>query len=207
MTKPITIRDIQVITTQPYSYARHVVVKVLTSEPGLYGVGCASFTTKFHAVVTALEKHLKPYLLGHDVTRIEEIWQMAMLHGYWRNGPVLNNAVSGVDQALWDIQGKQANMPVYQLLGGKMREAAHVYTHADGQTPQEVAQNVKHLMAEGYRYIRIQLGGYGGRSDAIVKPDNAASLRAFAQADFEPADPTSPPDRGAIGLCLTRARA
>jgi len=173
MTKPVTIRDIQVITTQPYSYARLVIVKVLTSEPGLYGLGCASFTTKFHAVVTALEKHLKPFLLGRDVTRIEEIWQMAMLHGYWRNGPVLNNAVSGVDQALWDIQGKQANMPVYQLLGGKTREAAHVYTHADGNTPQEVADNVKRYMAEGYRYVRIQLCGYGGQSDSIVKPENA----------------------------------
>ena len=162
MTKPVTIQDVQVITTQP-SGQRLVIVKVITSEPGLYGLGCATFTQRFHAVVAALEGHLKPFVLGRDVSRIEEIWQMAMVNGYWRNGPVLNNAISGIDQALWDIKGKLAGMPVYDLLGGKCREAAAVYTHADGREPQEVEENVRKFMAEGYRYIRIQMGGYGGQ--------------------------------------------
>jgi mannonate dehydratase len=72
---------------------------------------------------------------------------MSMVHGYWRNGPVLNNAISGVDQALWDIKGKQAGMPVYDLLGGKCREGAHVYVHADGPTPDEVAARVREYQA------------------------------------------------------------
>ena len=172
MSKPVTIQDIQVITTQPH-HSRLVVVKVITSEPGLYGLGCATFTQRYHAVVTALEKHLKPFLLGRDVSRIEEIWQMSMVHGYWRNGPVLNNAISGVDQALWDIKGKQAGMPVYQLLGGKCREAANVYVHANGLSPQEVAENVQKYVDEGHRYVRIQMGGYGGKTDDMVKPDGA----------------------------------
>ena len=172
MTQPVTIRDVQVITTQP-SGQRLVIVKVITSEPGLYGLGCATFTQRFHAVVAALEGHLKPFVLGRDVSRIEEIWQMAMVNGYWRNGPVLNNAISGIDQALWDIKGKMAGMPVYDLLGGKCREAAAVYTHADGREPQEVEDNVRKFMAEGYRYIRIQMGGYGGRGAALAKPDGA----------------------------------
>lgn len=98
---------------------------------------------------------------------------MAAVHSYWRNGPVLNNAISGIDIALWDIKGKQAGMPVYQLLGGKCREAAAVYVHADGKNPQEVEENVRQFMEQGYRYIRVQMGGYGGQADKLVKPDGA----------------------------------
>ncbi len=145
MTTPVTIQDIKTILTQPAG-SRLVIVKVITSEPGLYGLGCATFTQRWNAVVAALEKHLIPFALGRDVARIEEFWQMAMVHSYWRNGPVLNNAISGIDQALWDIKGKLANMPVYDLLGGKSREAAAVYTHADGRSPEEVTDNVKKFM-------------------------------------------------------------
>jgi mannonate dehydratase len=169
---PVTINDVQTITTQPAG-SRLVIVKVITSEPGLYGLGCATFTQRFHAVHTAIEKHLKPFLIGRDVSRIEEIWQMSMVHGYWRNGPVLNNAISGVDMALWDIKGKQAGMPVYQLLGGKCREAAAVYVHADGRDPREVEDNVRKFMEAGYRYIRVQMGGYGGKHSGLVKPEGA----------------------------------
>jgi mannonate dehydratase len=172
MTKPVTIQDVQTILTQPAG-SRLIVVKIVTSEPGLYGLGCATFTQRFHAVRAAIEKHLKPFVLGRDVARIEDIWQMAMVNGYWRNGPVLNNAISGIDMALWDIKGKQAGMPVYQLLGGKCREAAAVYTHADGHDPHEVEANVRKFMEDGYRYIRIQMGGYGGKMAALAQPEGA----------------------------------
>ena len=172
MTRPVTIDDIQIILTQP-GRARLAVVKVITSEPGLYGVGCATFTQRIHAVAAALEQHLKPFLLGRDVARIEEIWQMSMVHGYWRNGPVLNNAISGVDQALWDIKGKRAGMPVHDLLGGKCREGAHVYVHADGSSPDEVAARVGEYVADGYRYVRVQQGLYGGQANDFVRPKHA----------------------------------
>jgi mannonate dehydratase len=169
---PVIIKDVQTILTQPAG-SRLVIVKVITSEPGLYGLGCATFTQRFHAVHTAIEKHLKPFVLGRKVSRIEEIFRMAAVHSYWRNGPELNNAISGIDMALWDIKGKQAGMPVYQLLGGKCREAAAVYVHADGKNPQEVEENVRQFMEQGYRYIRVQMGGYGGQADKLVKPDGA----------------------------------
>ena len=167
-----TIKDVQTILTQPEG-SRLIIVKIITSQPGLYGLGCATFTQRFHAVHAAIEKHLKPFLIGRDVSRIEEIWQMGMVNGYWRNGPVLNNAISGADQALWDIKGKQADMPLYQLLGGKCREAAAVYGHADGRDEHEVEDSVRNYMEQGYRYIRIQMGGYGGQAEKLVKPEGA----------------------------------
>ncbi len=183
MTKPVTIADVKVILTQP-GKSRLAIVKVITSEPGLYGLGCATFTQRIFAVASAIERHLKPFLLGRDVDRIEEIWNMSMVHGYWRNGPVLNNAISGVDQALWDIKGKRAGMPVYDLLGGKSREAAHVYVHANADSKEEVADQVLAYMEQGFRYIRVQMGGYGGQGSPIAKPRNAPAGAYFNPRDY-----------------------
>jgi mannonate dehydratase len=170
--KSITITNIKTILTAPAGI-RLVVVKVETSEPGLYGLGCATFTQRHQAVATALDRHLKLFLIGKDVHRIEDIFQTSMVNAYWRNGPVLNNAISGVDIALWDIKAKLANMPLYQLLGGKCREAAAVYRHADGATPEAVAENVLELKEQGYQYIRCQMGGYGGRGQTLRSPEGA----------------------------------
>ena len=183
MSKPITIEDVQIILTQP-GRSRLAIVKVITSEPGLYGLGCATFTQRIFAVQAALEKHIKPFLIGRDALRSEELWHMMMVHGYWRNGPVLNNAISGVDQALWDIKGKLANMPVYQLLGGKSREAAAVYVHANGLDREEVLASVQQYIEQGYRYIRIQMGGYGGKGSVMVKPENAPDGAYFDPRDY-----------------------
>lgn len=179
----VIIEDIKTITTQPAG-SRLVVVKITTSQPGLYGLGCATFTQRFRAVVTAVEKHLKPFLIGREVSRIEEIWQMLMVNGYWRNGPVLNNAISGVDQALWDIKGKAAGIPVYDLLGGKCRAAAAVYGHAGGNSPESVAESVQSFMERGYRYIRIQMGGYGGQTSQITQPEGALDGAYFDPREY-----------------------
>lgn len=163
----LKIADVKTILTAPAGI-RLVVVKVLTDEPGLYGLGCATFTQRARVVQTAIDRYLKPFLIGKDALRIEDVWQSSFVSSYWRNGPVLNNALSGVDMALWDILGKRAGLPVYQLLGGKCREAVDVYRHAGGDDFSQVAESVRKFAEQGYRYVRVQvavpnLATYGAR--------------------------------------------
>lgn len=167
------IKDVQVIATAPAGL-RLAVVKVITDQDGLYGYGCATYTQRADLVVPAVERYLKPFLIGKPADRIDDLWQAMYNSSYWRNGPVLNNGISGVDQALWDIKGRMANMPVYQLLGGKCREAADCYAHASGAEIPQVIESAKRYIGQGYRHVRVQVGvpgmaGYGsGRGDARV---------------------------------------
>jgi mannonate dehydratase len=179
---PLKITDVKTILTAP-ARIRLVVVKVQTSEPGLYGLGCATFTQRARVVHTAIDRFLKPFLIGKDPAQIEDIWQSSFVSSYWRNGPVLNNAISGVDMALWDLLGKRAGMPVYQLFGGKCRKAVDTYRHASGSSIREVEQMVRRFMSEGYRHIRIQvavpgMSTYGsGAKGKQPKPSNDRPLR------------------------------
>lgn len=166
----VTITKVKAIATAPQG-SNLIVVKVETSEPGLYGLGCATFTQRAVAVVAAIDSYLNDLCQGKDVDNIEDIWQSCYVSSYWRNGPVLNNALSGLDQALWDIKGKRAGMPVYQLLGGKTRYAIPCYTHASGRTPEEVVESVKKYQEQGFKHIRIQQGGYGGVGAVNTQPD------------------------------------
>jgi len=168
----LKINDVKTILTAP-SGSNLVVVKIETTEPKLYGLGCATFTQRHRAVYTAVEEYLKPFLIGKDPSNIKDIWHTAWTSSYWRNGPVLNNALSGVDMALWDLKAKRADMPLYELLGGKVREGVPVYRHADGKSKKEVEKNVRSYIAEGLQYIRCQLGGYGGKAADLKKPDQA----------------------------------
>jgi mannonate dehydratase len=193
-TAPVRIRDITTILTAP-NRIRLVIVKVETTEPGLVGWGCATFTQRALVVQTAIDKYLKPFLVGRDVDEIEDIWQSSYMSSYWRNGPVLFNAMSGVDIALWDIKGKRAGMPLYQLLGGKVRHGADCYFHASGSSFDEVADRARAAMERGFRHVRVQVGtpgyaSYGARSAAPVTgpgdpqgPDGPANPKAI----WEPA--------------------
>ncbi len=182
--EPIKITDIKVVLTAPEGI-RLVVVKVETSEPGLYGWGCATFTQRPLTVKTAVEEYLRPFLIGKDPDNIEGLWQSMYVSSYWRNGPVLNNAISGVEMALWDIKGKRAGMPVYQLLGGKARFAADVYGHAGGSTFEQVAKSVQRFIDRGYRNVRAQIstrrgGTYGaGRYEEEEHPHLPEDTKLF----------------------------
>ena len=156
----LQIRDVRVILTEPDNI-RLVIVKIETTEPELYGIGCATFTQRPTAVVSAVNDYLRPFLIGKNPADIEDIWQSSYVSSYWRNGPVLNNALSGVDQALWDIKGKLANMPVYDLFGGKARDAAAVYVHSTGDDLQEVEDRARAFIDQGFHYIRVQVATPG----------------------------------------------
>ncbi len=190
-TAAVKIRDIRTILTAPNGI-RLVVVKVETTEPGLAGWGCATFTQRALVVETAIEKYLKPFLIGRNVDEIEDIWQSSYVSSYWRNGPVLFNAMSGVDIALWDIKGKRAGMPLYQLMGGKVRQGADCYFHASGASFGEVEDNARAAMERGFRIVRVQVAtpgyaGYGasrsgappsgaGAPDDVVGPTNPKAI-------------------------------
>lgn len=169
-----------------------VVVRVRTTDDGLIGWGCATFTQRAEVVAHAVRDYLAPLLLGRSVHDITDIWHTTSLDSYWRGGPVLNSALSGVDQALWDIKGKLASLPVWQLLGGRVRTVAEAYAHASGRDVHELADQLDACLEAGYRHVRCQVtvpgtATYGAalinRSDASWDPDAYVEMlpRIFEQ--------------------------
>ena len=133
-----------------------VFVKVLTNIDGLYGVGEATLEYKEHTVAQAC-KELERTLVGKDPHRIEEIWHSVYRDAYWRGGAVLMSALSAVEMALWDIKGKDLGVPVYQLLGGKVRESVPCYANgwfAPAKTPSEFAEKAKEAVSQGFKALK-----------------------------------------------------
>ena len=191
---PLKITDVRVIVTCPDR--NYVLVKILTSEPGLYGVGDATLNGRELAVATTLEKHIAPLLIGRDPDQIEDIWQYLFRGSYWRSGPVQMTAIAGVDLALWDIKGKRAGMPVYQLLGGRTRIGALAYTHASGGDFGEVEDAARRALERGFKCVRAQAaipgleGTYGtsGRKKSEETAGRVAQMAELPATEiFEPA--------------------
>ena len=132
-----------------------VVLKVSTDE-GLYGVGEATLEHRELAVEAAV-RELERYVLGKDPHQIERFWSENHRDAYWRGGPVLTTALSGIEMALWDIKGKALNVPVYQLLGGKVRDTVPCYANAwfaGSRTPEAFAAKAAATVAQGFRALK-----------------------------------------------------
>jgi len=149
------IERARVIVTSP---GRNFVTLVLETSDGVRGLGDATLNGRELAVASYLEEHVVPCLIGHDAQRIEDIWQFLYRGAYWRRGPVTMSAIAAVDVALWDIKGKIAGLPLYQLLGGAARDYVTVYGHANGNTIEETVARALEYKEQGYRAIRLQSG-------------------------------------------------
>ncbi|MGV3520126.1 D-mannonate dehydratase ManD [Luteitalea sp.] len=162
------IVDARVIVTCP---GRNFVTLKVVTEDGVYGLGDATLNGRELAVASYLTDHIVPLLIGRDARAIEDTWQYLYKGAYWRRGPVTMSAIAAVDTALWDIKGKVANLPVYQLLGGASREAVRVYAHANGLDVDQAVKAVAHQLDLGYTAIRVQSGIPGIRSTYGVGRD------------------------------------
>lgn len=134
-----------------------VTLKIVTDE-GVYGIGDATLNGRELAVSAYLEEHVIPCLIGRDPQQIEDIWQYLAKGAYWRRGPVTMSAIAAVDMALWDIKAKIAELPLYQLLGGKSRSGVMVYGHANGRDIPETVDAVGKYLELGYKAVRAQAG-------------------------------------------------
>jgi mannonate dehydratase len=149
------IVDARVIVTCP---GRNFVTLKIVTEDGVYGLGDATLNGRELAVASYLTDHVVPLLIGRDARAIEDTWQYLYKGAYWRRGPVTMSAIAAVDTALWDIKGKVANLPVYQLLGGACREGVRVYAHANGLDVDQAVKAVALHLDLGYTAIRVQSG-------------------------------------------------
>ncbi|PXV55425.1 D-mannonate dehydratase [Dyella jiangningensis] len=149
------IVDAKVIVTCP---GRNFVTLKIVTRSGVTGLGDATLNGRELAVASYLQDHVVPNLIGRDAGRIEDIWQFFYRGSYWRRGPVTMTAIAAVDVALWDILGKFANLPIYQLLGGRSREGALVYGHANGRDISETSEEVGRFREMGFLAIRAQCG-------------------------------------------------
>ncbi len=176
----LKIVSARVIVTCP---GRNFVTLKIETSDGLTGIGDATLNGRELSVASYLTDHVIPCLIGRDAHSIEDTWQYLYRGAYWRRGPVTMSAIAAVDMALWDIKAKAAGLPLYQLLGGRCRDGAMVYAHANGTTIAETIEQAQSYLALGYRAIRLQAGVPGLKSTYGV-----AKTRLF----YEPADADIP---------------
>jgi mannonate dehydratase len=180
------ITNARVIVTSPgRSYAT---LKIETDE-GLYGLGDASLAGREMAVVSYLEHHVLPMLIGRDPAAIEDIWQLLYRGAYWRRGPVTMTAIAAVDMALWDIKGKALNTPVWNLLGGRVRRGILAYTHVSARDGQHAADLVRRKQEGGYRAVRVQVAVPGVREMyGVPMPHLTPEAGYFGSVAYEETD-------------------
>lgn len=143
------IRSIELFQVPP----RWLFLK-MTTESGLVGWGEPVVEGRA-ATVAACVREMAPSLIGKSAGDVEDVFQMLYRTGFYRGGPILTSAISGIEQAMWDIKGKFYNAPVYELLGGKVRDRIEVYRWIGGDHPRETASAAKEAVAQGYHAVKM----------------------------------------------------
>jgi mannonate dehydratase len=194
----LKITAVKVIVTNPARapLANYVLVKIETNQAGLWGWGDCTCTGSELGVAKFLEEHLAPGLVGRNPMQLEDLWQTLFFLPYYRSGSVHMSAISGIDMALWDIKGKVADLPVYELLGGRARKHLLTYSTASGRDFQEVEANARKLMAQGYKVIKAQVLAPGMDSGYSV-PQSAKQLETTEKAYEEGLPPSETWEPGA----------
>lgn len=169
------ITDMKLYHVKP----RWLFLKIETDE-GIAGWGEPIVEGRALTVATAIEE-LKRYLIGEDPLRIEHHWQIMYRGTFYRGGPVLVSAISGIEQALWDIKGKFYNMPVYEMLGGRVRDKIRMYCHCGGATPEEFAANAKQRVAAGFDAIKTGVDAPVRNVDSLAFVESQVNKFAAAR--------------------------
>jgi len=187
----LKITGVDVVVTNPgrSAMSNFVLVKLTTNQAGLWGWGDATCTGSELAIAKFIEEHLKPALVGRNPMQVEEIFQTLFFLPYYRSGSVHMSAISGIDMALWDIKGKVAGLPVYELLGGKVRTGLLSYTSVGGRNFQEVEEGARKMMARGYKVLKVQVSAPGMEGGYAVPPTERQ--RAATQQAYEAGLPPS----------------
>lgn len=178
----------EVLVSSP---TRNFITLRITTADGITGLGDATVNGRELAVASYLTDHIAPLLIDLDPGRIEDIWQYLYRGAYWRRGPVTMAAIGAIDMALWDILGKRANLPVYQLLGGRVRDAVPTYGHAFGWDIPALLDAVDEHLAKGARHIRVQSGVpgldkvYGVSKDPNYEPAGRAARPSEERFDAD----------------------
>src|SRR5258705_755222 len=178
------IRSAEVLVTSP---GRNFVTLRLSTEDGVVGLGDATVNGRELSVASYLADHVAALLIGRDAHQIEDTWQSLYRGAYWRRGPITMAAIAAVDTALWDIKAKVANLPLYQLLGGRSRTGCLAYGHASGRDLPELFDSVRGHREEGFRAIRIQTGIPGFDNVYGVATSGHATAGGATRYDHDPA--------------------
>jgi len=155
----------------------------IETDAGIDGWGEPVIEGKARTVETAVHE-FEPYLIGQDPSRINDLWQVMYRGGFYRGGPILMSAIAGIDQALWDIKGKALGVPVYELLGGLVRDKMKTYSWVGGDRPADVIKDIKRLREGGFDTFKMNGSEEMGLIDTAAKVDAAAARIAEIREAF-----------------------
>ncbi len=156
----------------------YVTLKIMTDQD-IYGLGDATLNNRETLPAQYLTDYLIPNLIGMDPRNSEDIWQFFFKGAYFKRGPIAMAAFGAIDMALWDIKGKLANMPLYQLFGGKSREGAMVYAHATGSDLEDLLDSISYFVEQGYKAVRVQCGIPGMPTASYGVSESKADVKNY----------------------------